>query len=128
MSIHPSTWLLYGTAARDQDEQVAMFFYDLQSLGEFAEHLPGYYRVMRVSNISYDDLRMSEDHAFGDLFSTCDGCDRAFLHDDPGPDHCPDHGGCLSHCGCNEVDSPITAAILARLNSALAWETCEGGE
>lgn len=31
-------------------------------------------------------------------YSTCDECGRKFPHEDPGPDHCGECGGCLDHC------------------------------
>lgn len=34
-------------------------------------------------------------------FSTCDTCGRRFPHEDPGPEHCGECGGCLKHCESN---------------------------
>lgn len=65
-----SVYLLFGTANRDRDENVAMFFSRTEELEKFRADLPGRYDVLVLDGVDYDALTvratvpLAEDEVF----------------------------------------------------------------
>jgi hypothetical protein len=58
MSKRHKMYVLYGTASRDRNEQVIMFFDSKKDLRDFVSILPGRYRALTIRNhpVAADDF------------------------------------------------------------------------
>jgi hypothetical protein len=52
----PNVYVLYGVTHRDREENVCMFFPNMDDTDQFRQYLPGNYKVMVLSGVDYDAL------------------------------------------------------------------------